>query len=73
MRPGVMAPPGGATPRMRGVMAPAYEVSSPALFALDADAFRGFDLHVEARRLLWGAALVLAVVVLALQALSRSV
>jgi hypothetical protein len=67
MRPGVMAPPGGGPPR-RGVMAPASEVVSPPLLALDPNAFTGFDVHREVRRLLWCAVAVLALVLVAVQA-----
>jgi hypothetical protein len=66
MRPGVMAPPRYETSR-RGVMTPARISGSPPLLALHPEAFADFDLHVEVRRLLWGAVAVLALVLLLAQ------
>jgi hypothetical protein len=55
-----------------GVMAHAYATASRPLLAVEREAFANFDVHVELRRLLWGAVAVLALVLLAAHALATS-
>ncbi len=64
-----MAPPGGAAPAP-GVMAPAYAVASRPLLSIEHEAFLDFDVHAELRRLLWGAVVVLTLVLVAAHAVA---
>jgi len=60
--PGVMAPP-ERHPSQPLMLAAASPLHPPrGLMSADAEAFADFDLHLELRRFLWGAAGLLAVV-----------